>query len=89
VFLKYFNLYSLNIFLHRCILTGEKITNKCTVIVYLFLKFIYLFIAPTCFGYSLAIIRVLVMWYSGRTMENIHIVLPLCHIKSTLMIARE
>ena len=32
-----------------------------------FLK-IYLFIAPICFGYSLAIIRVLVIWYSGRTM---------------------
>ena len=32
-----------------------------------FLK-IYLFIAPTCFGYSLAIIKVLVIWYSGRTM---------------------
>ena len=29
---------------------------------------IYLLIAPTCFGYSLAIIRVLVIWYSGRTM---------------------
>jgi hypothetical protein len=28
---------------------------------------IYLFIAPTCFGYSLAIIRVLVIWY------NVHI----------------
>jgi hypothetical protein len=32
-----------------------------------FLK-IYLFIAPICFGYSLAIIRVLVIWYRGRTM---------------------
>jgi hypothetical protein len=41
--------------------------HKCTVIVYIFLKCIYLFIAPTCFGYSLAIIRVLVIWYSGRT----------------------
>ena len=30
-----------------------------------FLK-IYLFIAPTCFGYSLAIIRVLVIWYNVR-----------------------
>ena len=28
----------------------------------------YLFIAPICFGYSLAIIKVLVMWYSRRTM---------------------
>ena len=35
-----------------------------------FVSFIktYLFIAPTCFGYFLAIIRVLVIWYSGRTM---------------------
>jgi hypothetical protein len=32
-----------------------------------FLK-IYLFAVLTCFGYSLAIIRVLVIWYSGRTM---------------------
>ena len=32
-----------------------------------FLK-IYLFITPTCFGYSLATIRVLLIWYSGRTM---------------------
>jgi hypothetical protein len=30
--------------------------------------FIYLFIAATCFGYSLAIIKVLIIWYSGRTM---------------------
>jgi hypothetical protein len=28
-----------------------------------FLK-IYLFIAPTCFGYFLAIIKVLVIWYT-------------------------
>jgi hypothetical protein len=28
-------------------LTGEKVTNKCTVIVYRFLKFIYLFIYRT------------------------------------------
>jgi hypothetical protein len=51
-------------------LTGEKVTNKCTVIVYFSLKFICLqvFITPTCFGYSLAIIRVHVIWYSGRTM---------------------
>jgi hypothetical protein len=28
----------------------------------------YLFIAPTCFGYFLAIVKVLVMCYSGRTM---------------------
>ena len=28
-------------------LTGEKVTNKCTVIVNLFLKFIYLFIYRT------------------------------------------
>ena len=27
-------------------------------------KFIYFFIAPTCFGYSLAITRVLVIWYN-------------------------
>ena len=40
-------------------LIGEKITNKCTGIVCFFLKCIYLFIATTCFGYSLAIIRVL------------------------------
>jgi hypothetical protein len=32
-----------------------------------FLK-IYLCIAPTCFCYSLAVIRVFVMWHSGRTM---------------------
>jgi hypothetical protein len=30
-----------------------------------FLK-IYFFIAPTCFGYSFAIIRVLVTWYNVR-----------------------
>ena len=30
-----------------------------------FLK-IYLFIAPTCFGYSVAIIRVSVIWYNVR-----------------------
>jgi hypothetical protein len=28
-------------------LTGEKVTNKCTVIVYLFLKFIYIFESST------------------------------------------
>jgi hypothetical protein len=47
-------------------LTGEKVTNKCAVIVYIFLKCIYLFIAPTCFGCSLAIIRMLVIWYNAR-----------------------
>ena len=30
-----------------CVLTGEKVTNNCSVIVYLFLKFIYLFIYRT------------------------------------------
>ena len=45
-----------------------KSNQKCTVIAYLSLKFIYLFIAPTCFGYSLAVIRVLVIWYGGKTM---------------------
>ena len=34
--------------------------------------FIYLLIAPTYFGYSLAIIRVLVIWYSGRTVCIVH-----------------
>ena len=29
------------------LLIGEKVTNKCTVIVYLFLKYIYLFTTPT------------------------------------------
>jgi hypothetical protein len=36
--------------------------------IYLFLKFIYLFITPTCFSYSLAIISMVLIWYSGRTM---------------------
>jgi hypothetical protein len=39
-----------------------EITNKCTGIVCVFFKLIYLVIAPTCFGYSLAIFRVLVIW---------------------------
>jgi hypothetical protein len=35
---------------------------------------IYLFIAPTCFGHSLTIIRVLVIW---------------CNVTSTLMMVKE
>ena len=51
-------------------LAGEKVTNKNTGIVYLFLKFIYLFIylfiALPCFGYSLVISRVPVICYNRR-----------------------
>ena len=45
----------------------RQITNALEFGIFFF-KFIYLFIAQTCFGYSLAITRVLVIWYSGRTM---------------------
>jgi hypothetical protein len=48
-------------------LNWRKITNKCTRIVHIFLKFIYLCIASTCFGYSIAIMRVIVVRYSEIT----------------------
>ena len=71
---------------HYKTVNWRKSNQKCTGIVYIFLKFIYLSIAPTCFGYCLAIIRVLVIWYIGKRcvyfpkyssndciFENIHI----------------
>ena len=53
---------------HYKTINWRKINKKMHQNCVSFLKLIYLFIAPTCFGCSLATIRVLVIWYSGRTM---------------------
>jgi hypothetical protein len=46
---------------------NQQLQCNCVYFLKIYL-FIYLFIAPTSFDYSLAIIRVLVIWYSGRKM---------------------